>query len=268
MTTDLRSFWEKHAKEYRTAFEKLEELANYLERTERRHLFQVVQVSREMKVLDLGCGTGRWAFEFAKHCKRVVAVDFAVGMIDRALKEASERGIKNIDFKVASVEKFRSPEKFDIIILSGVLVYFNDTELATILENIRQHLISGGKVISRETVAIDRRQELQNEFHEKINDSYSAIYRLPQEYQKAFTHAGMKLLYGNDFTPINFPMILYRRLIPDRYHHNRVLRRLLSVTLCVQYVLDPFLLRHKWTYRPIQNHFWKIKSMLFVYGIN
>ena len=263
-----RSFWEKHSAQYQTAFEKIPELARYLERSETRHVFRAIETRPEMAVLDLGCGTGRWAFEFATRCQRVVAVDFAAGMIERARAEAARRGLQNIEFHVAGVEDFRTDERFDIIIVSGVLVYFPDAALPEILANIRQHLKPGGKVISRETVAIHQRQELDSEYHEKIQDAYSAIYRLPAEYERLFRDAGLHLLYAEDFTPTNFPMILYRRLVPPKWRQNRLLRGLLNLGLQVQYVADPFLLRHKTLYRPIMNRFWKIKSMLFVYGID
>jgi len=263
-----RSFWEKHASEYRTAFEKLDELASYLHRTERRHLFNVVSVTPEMEVLDLGCGTGRWAFEFARKCRRVVATDFSAGMIARAREEAAARGIVNIDFQVAAIQEFRSSERFDLIVLSGVLVYFQDEELPQILENVRRHLRPHGRVFSRETVAIHQRQEIVNQFHSKIEDTYSAIYRLPEEYREVFARGGFRQLYADDFAPTNFPMIFYRRLVPRRFHTHWLPRKLLQLGLAVQYALDPFLLRHKWTYRPIMHRFWKIKSMLFIYGID
>ncbi len=262
-TTTTKHFWEKHAAKYQTAFEKLPELADYVHRAEKRHLFRVLKPRG--RVLDLGCGTGRWAFEFAPHCDYVLGVDFAEGMIRRAQEEAQRRQMRNVEFRVGSVESFRSEETFDIIILSGVLVYFPDDALAAVLQNVAAMLNPGGVVVSRETVGIHRRIEVQNEFHEKVEDAYSAIYRLPEEYETHFRAAGLELAYREDFTPLNFPMILYRRLVPARCKQAWLVRRLLQLGLWVQYGFDPLLLRWKWLYRPIQNRFWQIKSMLFLY---
>ncbi|MDQ7053974.1 MAG: hypothetical protein Q9P14_14210 [candidate division KSB1 bacterium] len=63
----------------------------------------------------------------------------------------------------------------------------------------------GGVVVSRETVGIHRRIEVQSEFHEKVEDAYSAIYRLPEEYETHSRAAGLELWYHEDFTPLNFP---------------------------------------------------------------
>ncbi len=262
-TTTTKHFWEKHAAKYQTAFEKLPELADYVHRAEKRHLFRVLKPRG--RVLDLGCGTGRWAFEFAPYCDYVLGVDFAEGMIRRAQEEAQRRQMHNVEFRVESVESFRSEETFDIIILSGVLVYFPDDALAGVLRNVAAMLNPGGVVVSRETVGIHRRIEVQNEFHEKVEDAYSAIYRLPEEYESHFREAGLELHYREDFTPLNFPMILYRRLVPARWKQALAVRKLLQLGLAVQYLFDPLLLRWKFLYRPIQNRFWQIKSMLFLY---
>lgn len=268
MSKDMQAFWDKQASGYRIGFEKLEELASYRHRSECRHLFQVVHVNPNNTVLDHGCGTGRWTFEFAKRCKRVVAADHSPMMIQCARDEATAQNIKNIDFHVASVQEFQSQERFDIIVISAVLQYLRDEELVNVLKNTRQHLKPGGIIISRDTVAVKTRHELQNEFHEKIDDTYSVVYRQPEEYYQVYAQAGMKLHYSDDCTPTIFPMILYRRLLPKKHRQNRAARRLLKAALSVQYALDPFLLRHKWTYRPIMDRYWKIKMMYSIYRIN
>ncbi len=266
--SESQKFWEKQSTNYKTAFEDLYELANYLDKTERRHLLKVVKTKPNFKVLDLGCGTGRWAFEFAKICEKVVAVDFAKGMIDRAKEEAKNRGFTNIEFGVAGVEDFRSEEKFDIIIISGVLVYFEDENLTSILKNVKKHLAPNGIVVSRETVGIDERLDFRDKFNPKIGQIYSALYRTPEEYKQIFLNAGLKNIYAEDFVPTNFPMTIYRKIVPSSLKQNFILRKVLQAGLFAQYLFDPILLNQKWLYRPVMNRFWKIKSMLFVYGIN
>lgn len=263
-----QNFWEKQSINYKTAFEELDEFANYLDKTERRHLFKVVKTMPNFKVLDLGCGTGRWAFEFAKICEKVVAVDFAKGMIDRAEREAQNRGLSNIEFSVAGVEDFQSEEKFDLIIISGVLVYFEDEKLIPILKNVRKHLSPNGILVSRETVGIGKRLDFRDKFNPKIGQTYSALYRTPEEYKQIFLKARLTNIYAEDFVPTNFPMIIYRKLVPSPLRQNWILRKILQVSLFVQYLLDPILLNHKWLYKPLMNRFWKIKSMLFIYGNN
>jgi SAM-dependent methyltransferase len=50
-------------------------------------------------VLDVGCGTGRYALAIAKHCKSVIGVDLSPRMLDIAREQAKELGISNVEFK-------------------------------------------------------------------------------------------------------------------------------------------------------------------------
>ena len=268
MKTDSLEFWEKHSQDYKTAFEQLDELAQYLEQTESRHVFRVITTHPDMRVLDLGCGTGRWAFEFARRCKQVVAADFSKGMVDRCRESARQLELRNLEFRVSSIQEFRCNEQFDLIIISGVLVYLDDEELLQVLRNVKNMLKPDGQVVSRETVAIKDRVEIRKEFHRKIGDTYSATYRLASQYERVFAEAGLTQIYANDFAPTNIPMILFRRLIPHALHDAKLARQALRLGLRLQLLADPFLVRHQWLYRPIMNRFWDIKSMLFVYGID
>jgi len=51
------------------------------------------------RALDFGCGVGRLAFAMAKYASSVVGVDVAQGMLEVAKREASERGIANVEFR-------------------------------------------------------------------------------------------------------------------------------------------------------------------------
>ncbi len=267
MSSDNKGFWERQSKNYNTAFEQTEPYVKYLEKTERRRLFQVLDVHPEMTVLDLGCGTGRWAFEFAQRCQKVVAVDFAEGMIERTRREAEKRGFRNMDFHVAPVQEFITHDRFDLIIISGVLVYFEDDELSSVIPNIKSLLTSDGKIVSRETVGIAKRLDFQQE-HQKIGEEYAAAYRTAEELKKMFEASGLSRRFAGDFAPVNFPMIFYRKFIPGSLKNTRSVLAILNFLLKIQLLFDPILLRFPVLYRPILHKFWKIKSMLFVYGID
>ena len=49
-------------------------------------------------ILDVGCGTGRYALALAKYCNKVVGVDLSSRMLDIARTRASEMDISNVDF--------------------------------------------------------------------------------------------------------------------------------------------------------------------------
>lgn len=76
-------------------------------------------------VLDIGCGSGRYAVEFAKRgSSRIVGVDYAVGMLDLARNYAAQAGVSELcDFREGDFVTATIHEKFDVVIAIGVFDY-------------------------------------------------------------------------------------------------------------------------------------------------
>ena len=67
-------------------------------------------------VLDAGTGTGHTALAFAPSVRRVVAVDLTEPMLAQGRRLAQERGIANLDFGRADVERLPFPSaSFDLV---------------------------------------------------------------------------------------------------------------------------------------------------------
>ncbi|MGH7832251.1 MAG: AMP-binding protein [Candidatus Binatia bacterium] len=262
---DSLRFWDEVAPDYTTAFSDVPEIARYVEKTERRHVFNVVKVDPSMAILDLGCGFGRWAVEFAKRCRRVVAVDFSPNMVERAHQSSREHGLHNVEFHVTPIQEFRTPEKFDIVMLSGVLVGVADDQLLEVLTNAREHLKPGGRIIVREIVGITERQKVRNELPGKPGFVHYSFYRLADEYIAAFSRIGMEPFYHSDMAPMNFSQAFYDRLVPRSRRQSLVLRGILSLGLSLQSAINRALLRHEWVYRSILNRLYRRKTVLFVF---
>lgn len=74
-------------------------------------------------VLDLGCGNGSITLKVAEHVKHVTAVDMSSEMLKLVEKNASEKGISNIEYVQSSVEDL-DPDKignYDVVIASRSL---------------------------------------------------------------------------------------------------------------------------------------------------
>lgn len=259
-----RRFWEKIAPEYTTAFSDIPEVADYVGQTESDHMFGVLKTDPLMEVLDLGCGFARWAAEFGKRCRRVVAVDFSAKMVERARDFTKARGLTNIDFHVLPIQEFSSSDRFDIILLSGVLVCVDESELLATLQNVRQHLKPGGEVVVRAIVAINEPHTVSNKIREAPDTLHYSFYRLTDDYVAAFGKIGMRLTYANDMAPMDFITPLYRRwslsskLTP-------VIRGILSIGFSAQLLINPFLLRHNWTYRSLRDRLYRRKTVLLIF---
>jgi release factor glutamine methyltransferase len=76
-----------------------------------------VEIGEVGKVLDLGTGTGFLGILAAKWAKWVLATDFNEAALRLAVKNASENGISNIEFRKSDLFSEVS-EKFDLIIFN------------------------------------------------------------------------------------------------------------------------------------------------------
>ena len=73
-------------------------------------------VSPDSLVLDAGCGAGHTAMAFAPHVRRVIACDFTESMLEQVMTLAHERGIGNVETKLADVEALPYPDgHFDTV---------------------------------------------------------------------------------------------------------------------------------------------------------
>lgn len=82
------------------------------------HNFFIENVSKEDKVLDIGCGNGALAYDVAGKAKAVIGIDIEEKNIKKAKSKYSRA---NVQYVVGDATKDLSGEKFNVIILSNVL---------------------------------------------------------------------------------------------------------------------------------------------------
>ncbi len=82
------------------------------------------------KVLDIGCGTGRFSIECAKRdADRVVGIDFAPSMIEFSQKIAEQMGVaEKCQFICDDFLSHQFDEQFDIVLALGVFDYIKEPE--------------------------------------------------------------------------------------------------------------------------------------------
>jgi ubiquinone/menaquinone biosynthesis C-methylase UbiE len=80
------------------------------------------------RVLDVGCGTGRYSIELAKRdAAQVIGIDFSPAMIDFAQKMADRCDVSDrCKFICADFNEFEASDRFDIIIAMGFFDYVAD----------------------------------------------------------------------------------------------------------------------------------------------
>lgn len=103
-------------------------------------------ISKDYKnpsILDVGCARGEFLYYLKNNIKydNLCGVDYSPQLIEAA---QSFKGLKNVHFHVGSADDFNLNRKFDVIVMSGVLSYFDDIELT--LKKLKDHLNLNGKI--------------------------------------------------------------------------------------------------------------------------
>jgi 2-polyprenyl-3-methyl-5-hydroxy-6-metoxy-1,4-benzoquinol methylase len=82
----------------------------------------------ELKVLDIGCGTGLYSIEFAKRgAAHVLGIDFAQPMVEFSQQKALETGVhKKCEFICGDFFTYPFEGKFDIVVAMGLFDYVSE----------------------------------------------------------------------------------------------------------------------------------------------
>ncbi len=96
---------------------------------------------KNKRVLDVGCGTGLFAYKAAKKgAKKVLGIDYS----NEAIKIANETYRQsNLEYSNLDVKSIK--EKYDVIVSIGTLEHMDDP--LKILKIMKKHLDSNGKII-------------------------------------------------------------------------------------------------------------------------
>jgi ubiquinone/menaquinone biosynthesis C-methylase UbiE len=146
------------------------------------------------RVLDLACGPGFVALEFAKHAREVVGVDLTAEMLKKARALTRREGFKNVTFRRADVKRLPFPDgSFDLVVTRASFHHFPQPE-QVLTEMVRVLKRNGRILISDNTSKDDpEKSRLQNRL-EKIRDP-SHVEMIPlKKWRKLFTDAGLSVV--------------------------------------------------------------------------
>lgn len=158
---------------------------------DRDSLFPKLGVDSTSRVLEPGCGMGRWAKIMLPHCGAYCGIDFSLKMLKAAEKICGSYAEKSSFFHLSVSEAAEKEPPFyggafHCIPLSGICIYIDDGELKRIFERLPALAQQHCTICVKKTTAIDQRLTL-NEFQsEALKSTYNAIYRTREEYAALF----------------------------------------------------------------------------------
>ena len=162
------------------------------------------------EALDLGCGTGLVGEQIAPYCRRLVGVDVAPNMIERARARNVYTDLQCADLTDALAREEMKNSRFDVVTAADVFIYVG--KLDSVIPAIRRVLRPGG------TFAFSA------EAAELVQDAPSAEYRLGVMGRYAHSAAYLRRL-----ATVNGFDIELLRPTRIRFEHRRPVEGWLSV---------------------------------------
>lgn len=147
------------------------------EKAEEKTIISLIEIKPGMKILDLGCGDGRWAKLLEDKKIKYVGVDFSKELIAKA----RSKNIKGeATFIIEPAQDFVLDEEFDLIFLFGLIPYMNDEEVRQISKNCSRMLKDEGRLIVRDVFFEE--EGLERKVFDDQNDLTRRIFlnRIPR----------------------------------------------------------------------------------------
>jgi len=145
---DSKTFWDKMAPKYaESQMRSVEDYEHTLART-------LSHLTPEMRVLEMGCGTGTTALRLAPHVKAFVGTDQSSEMIRIARDKAADEH-SNLEFRVlGAAESAQLEEGFDVVM--GFNLFHLVPDADAVLADIFKILKPGGLMISKTPCLMDK----------------------------------------------------------------------------------------------------------------
>lgn len=164
------------------------DLAEQRDIAEKLAIAPLLALSGRERVVDIGCGTGRWARTIAADCAHYHGCDASRGLVEHA--QRAHEDLAHVRFSVAladqvSLSALDETIPFDRLLCSGVLIYLNDDELAAALAAFGSLMAPASRIVFREPMGMGERLTIQDHYSDDMDQVYNAIYRTQDELVEA-----------------------------------------------------------------------------------
>jgi len=212
------AYWEQRAQRFAGRGEGLQAVCSYgmplfynraIHVTQRLALARWLEVAPGTRVLDVGCGVGRWSRALAHRGALVTGVDLSPTMLSEARRRADQEGLGDrCRFQEADLAKLSLGHPFDLILGVTVLQHIMDSSrLQEAVRRLAGHLAPQGRMVLMEAAPTRATSRCD-----------TAIFnaRTSDEYLSLFACAGLRCeaVGGCDPAPFKLMLLPYYRRLP------------------------------------------------------
>ncbi|MEY3122007.1 MAG: hypothetical protein RI993_832 [Pseudomonadota bacterium] len=196
-------------------------LAKERDAYEKDFMVPLLALTGQEKILDIGCGIGRWVDLLHDKSRCYCGIDFNEGLIKIARQRCNA---KNINFYVVGAENVKcsavqSHAPFDRVIITGLLIYLNDEQISSLLKGLSSLVADECLVYLREPIAMESRLTLNEYWSVELASNYSAIYRTKAELSALIHESlGDQLTDTLHFKPLYQDLVLNNRLETKQFY--------------------------------------------------
>jgi len=182
------TYWEDRARRFARAGAGLAAVCSYgmpayynglIHFCQSRALAPWLAVPPGARVLDIGCGVGRWSRPLAARGARVTGIDLSPTMIEEAMRRARANGVaERCRFLVQDCAKLDVEGPFDLILSVTVLQHILDSgALRAAVERIARHLAPQARLVVLEAAPARTATHCNSPiFHARRRDFYRQLF--------------------------------------------------------------------------------------------
>jgi 2-polyprenyl-3-methyl-5-hydroxy-6-metoxy-1,4-benzoquinol methylase len=211
-------YWEDRAQRFAAEGDGLAAVCSYgmpgfynrmIDRCQRLALEPWLDVAPGTRVLDMGCGVGRWSLLLASRGAQVTGMDLSPTMIAQAQRRADASGTTHrCRFLVQDLAHLDAGDRFDLVLGVTVLQHILDPQaLQTAMQRMTDHLAPGGRMVLLEAAPVRGAKHC---------DTTVFAARERSVYLDLFAAAGLELkaITGVDPAPFKTWLLPHLRRLP------------------------------------------------------